>query len=74
MCYSVCLRRRYVHRKRAFFHIQAAGEDVGRVEVELADDVLPVTCQNFLQLCAGSAAKPDGTLITYKVSVDEVPI
>ncbi|CAM9279414.1 unnamed protein product [Choristocarpus tenellus] len=44
-------RRR--QRKKAFFEMSVDGVDAGRVEFELASDVLPVTCENFLRLCHG---------------------
>lgn len=31
------------------------GELAGRIVFELYDDITPVTCENFLQLCAGQA-------------------
>jgi Cyclophilin type peptidyl-prolyl cis-trans isomerase/CLD len=54
-------------RKRAYFELDVAGERAGRIEVELATDILPVTCRNFLELCAGTGKLPDGTPLTYKV-------
>jgi Cyclophilin type peptidyl-prolyl cis-trans isomerase/CLD len=54
-------------RRRAYFELDVAGESAGRVEVELATDILPVTCRNFLELCAGTAKLPDGTPLSYKV-------
>lgn len=38
---------------RCFFDMSVGSEAVGRVEFELADDVLPVTCSNFKMLCEG---------------------
>ncbi|CAN0078523.1 unnamed protein product [Discosporangium mesarthrocarpum] len=40
-------------RKRAFFEMTVDGADAGRVEFELAADLLPVTCENFARLCRG---------------------
>ncbi|KAG5175271.1 cyclophilin-like domain-containing protein [Tribonema minus] len=53
-------------RKRAYVEIAIAGENIGKVEFELASDLLPVTCKNFLQLCTGAATGPDGAPLTYK--------
>lgn len=43
-------------RRRAFFDITVDGVDAGRVEFELAADLLPVTCENFVRLCKGVPA------------------
>ena len=59
-------------RKRAFFEVEAAGEKMGRVEFELAADVLPLTCRNFLELCAGTARTPDGRPLSYKVTAGDM--
>lgn len=40
-------------RRRAFFDISIDSVPAGRVEFELAADLLPVTCENFLRLCEG---------------------
>lgn len=40
-------------RRRAFFDMAVDGVAAGRVEFELASDLLPVTCENFLRLCKG---------------------
>lgn len=48
---EVSERRR---RKRVFFDIAVDGVSAGRVEFELAADLLPVTCENFLRLCKGA--------------------
>lgn len=42
-------------RRRAFFDIAVDGVPAGRVEFELASDLLPVTSENFLRLCNGVA-------------------
>ena len=42
-------------RRRAFFDMAVDGVPAGRVEFELASDVLPVTSENFLRLCDGVA-------------------
>lgn len=43
-------------RRRAFLEFEVDGAPVGRVEFELASDLLPVTCENFLRLCNGVLA------------------
>ena len=40
-------------RRRAFFDMAVDGVPAGRVEFELASDLLPVTSENFLRLCEG---------------------
>ncbi|CAM9346142.1 unnamed protein product [Hapterophycus canaliculatus] len=42
-------------RRRAFFEMAVDGVPAGRVEFELASDLLPVTSENFLRLCEGVA-------------------
>ena len=46
-------------RTRAFFDLAAGGDAFGRVEFELADDVLPLTARNFALLAEPGAA-PSG--------------
>lgn len=36
---------------RVFFDIQIAKKDVGRIVIELRADVVPMTAENFRQLC-----------------------
>ncbi|CAD7937671.1 unnamed protein product [Amoebophrya sp. A25] len=38
---------------RVWFDVSAAGRHIGRLEIELFYDVLPVTCENFRALCTG---------------------
>ena len=38
---------------RVYFDIGAAGRSVGRLDIELFHDVLPVTAENFRALCTG---------------------
>ena len=38
---------------RVFFELSADEEPLGRVEMELFDDVTPRTAENFKQLCTG---------------------
>merc|ERR1712108_73844 len=38
---------------RVFFDIEAGGEKVGKVIMELRCDVVPKTCENFRALCTG---------------------
>ncbi|ORC87500.1 cyclophilin-type peptidyl-prolyl cis-trans isomerase [Trypanosoma theileri] len=49
-------------------------EPIGRVEVELFDDTVPITARNFRELCRGSIdgvykKAPDGTPLHFKGSV-----
>jgi cyclophilin family peptidyl-prolyl cis-trans isomerase len=57
-------------RPRAFFEFAVEGKPAGRVTVELAADLLPQTCDNFLRLCAGVQGKAFGRdmLLGYKGS------
>merc|ERR1711915_46106 len=36
-----------------FFEISIDGQNVGRITIELRDDVVPKTCKNFRALCTG---------------------
>ena len=36
-----------------YLEVTADGEDLGRVEIELFDDLVPRTTENFRQLCTG---------------------
>ncbi|GBG27858.1 Peptidyl-prolyl cis-trans isomerase [Hondaea fermentalgiana] len=49
----------------AINHSLWQSEKAGRVEVELADDIVPVTAENFLRLCDGDTALADEKF-TYK--------
>ena len=40
-------------RSKVYLELAADGEDLGRVEIELFDDVVPRTTENFRQLCTG---------------------
>ena len=40
-------------RSKVYLELTADGEDLGRVEIELFDDVVPRTTENFRQLCTG---------------------
>jgi cyclophilin family peptidyl-prolyl cis-trans isomerase len=40
-------------RPRAFFEIENDGTPLGRLEFELADDVVPKAAENFMKLCSG---------------------
>ncbi|CAM9445103.1 unnamed protein product [Ectocarpus sp. 4 AP-2014] len=53
-------------RRRAFFDMSVDGVPAGRVEFELASDLLPVTSENFLRLCNGvtvASAAGEATLL-----------
>lgn len=59
-----------VARPRAFFEFAVDGKPAGRVTVELAADLLPETCKNFMRLCAGVKGNAFGRkmLLGYKGS------
>jgi hypothetical protein len=40
-------------RPRAFFDISIGTESIGRLEFELAEDIVPKTVENFKRLCTG---------------------
>lgn len=42
-------------RSRCFFEITVDDQEAGRIEFELVDELLPVTCTNFKLLCSGLA-------------------
>ena len=42
----------------AYFDISVDGAEIGRVEIVLANDIVPKTVENFRVLCAGTWPKP----------------
>ena len=36
-----------------FFEVEIGGREAGRIEIQLYDDVVPKTAQNFRKLCLG---------------------
>ena len=38
---------------KVFFDVSIGGHPTGRIEMTLADSVVPKTCENFKQLCTG---------------------
>ena len=42
-------------RSRCFFDVAVDGEAAGRIELELLDELLPETCENFRLLCGDGA-------------------
>ncbi|MEM7051132.1 MAG: peptidylprolyl isomerase [Acidobacteriota bacterium] len=42
-----------MERTRVFFDIEAGGDRMGRIVMELANDVVPKTAENFRALCTG---------------------
>ena len=40
-------------RSKVYLEVTADDEDLGRVEIELFDDLVPRTTENFRQLCTG---------------------
>ena len=43
-------------RPKAFFDVDIDGADAGRIVFELASDIAPQTCANFMSLCNGDGA------------------
>ncbi|KAG8178069.1 hypothetical protein JTE90_007054 [Oedothorax gibbosus] len=41
------------HNKRCYMDISIDGENVGRITMELFNQVCPITCENFRALCTG---------------------
>ena len=40
-------------RSKVYLEVSADNEDLGRIEIELFDDLVPRTAENFRQLCTG---------------------
>merc|ERR1711936_1339637 len=40
-------------RSKVYLELTADGEELGRIEIELFDDIVPRTTENFRQLCTG---------------------
>ncbi|KAF4654713.1 Peptidyl-prolyl cis-trans isomerase-like 4 [Perkinsus olseni] len=56
-------------RPRVFFDISIAGSKSGRIEMELFNDVVPKTAENFRCLCTGEkGVGHSGKNLTYKGS------
>ena len=53
---------------RAFFDITIDGEHIGRILFELRNDIVPLTCANFLMLCTGQRGNSQisGVPLHYK--------
>jgi len=43
----------YFLARTVYFDMEVGGEDVGRIVMELREDVAPRTVENFRQLCTG---------------------
>ena len=56
-------------RSKVYLEVTADGEDLGRVEIELFDDLVPRTTENFRQLCTGEPGFGyKGSKVTSKTS------
>ena len=51
-------------RFRTFFDVEVEGEKLGRIEMSLFADIVPVTANNFLCLCRGVMV--ENNVIRYK--------
>lgn len=58
-------------RDRVFLDISLGGLFSGRIVLELYNDVVPKTAENFRALCTGEMGigKTTGKLMTYKVCI-----
>ena len=55
--------------EKAFFDVTINGNDVGRITFGLYGDVVPLTVENFAQLCSGEAGNhASGVPLWYKGS------
>lgn len=56
-------------RTKVFFDISSAGEELGKVTMELYNDITPKTCENFRALCTGEKGTgKSGKPLHYKGS------
>ena len=53
---------------RVYLEIEVGGKAAGRVVAELRDDVTPITCRNFRELCVGQSESTSGRKLAYKRS------
>lgn len=60
----------FVNQKSAFLDIQVNGKFAGRLTLDLFEDLCPLTCENFKQLCTGEkgVSKLSGKPLHYKGS------
>uniref|UniRef100_A0A914YF69 Peptidyl-prolyl cis-trans isomerase n=1 Tax=Panagrolaimus superbus TaxID=310955 RepID=A0A914YF69_9BILA len=57
-----------MQRTKCFFDIHIDGIPKGRIICQLFNDIVPKTCQNFMQLCQGTnkLGPTTGKMMTYK--------
>uniref|UniRef100_A0A914XJV5 Peptidyl-prolyl cis-trans isomerase n=1 Tax=Plectus sambesii TaxID=2011161 RepID=A0A914XJV5_9BILA len=52
-------------RPKVFFDITIAGQDAGRIVIELFSDIVPKTAENFRKLCIGQKDRKSGEMLHY---------
>ena len=57
-----------ISNPKCFLDIRIGERSAGRVVVELFYDTVPLTCENFKQLCKGTKKSPKGVPLAYKGS------